>query len=187
MFKSLMKEERSIVFVEDVNKNYIKNDMKYKYYNHITYVWVLVFFLSSCSQKKTADKWRHVEISPIDESQTITVITTKGNKRYFANGKHHKIPKDNYLLLDLSKVDRLGDGFSICWNDSSGYKWKIASTYAELVENKLDTSKYLYYQPLKEDDFPVLVEYKERNCGNILIRENRKPWGDLRIKYITRE
>ncbi|WP_348725405.1 hypothetical protein [Tenacibaculum sp. 190524A05c] len=99
------------------------------------------------------------------------------------NGTHNKIPSDNYLLLDLLEVDPLGDGFSICWNDSNGYKWKIASSYAKLIENKLDSSKYLYYQPIKKNDLPISIEYKEYNCGGLLIRENRKPWGDLVVEY----
>ena len=142
--------------------------------------------MNSCWQKKEQEKWRHIEISPIDKSQTITVIT-KDKKRYFINGKHNEIPKDKYLLLDLSEVDRLGDGFSICWDDPKGYKWKIACTYAKLIENRLDTSKYLYYQPIGENEQPISVEYKENNCGNFLIRESRQPWGDIRIKYITKE
>lgn len=141
-----------------------------------------IFILNSCIQNKTHEKWRHIEISPMDKSQTITIIT-KGDKRYFINGKHSTIPNDNYLLLDLSKVAPLGDGFSICWNDSNGYRWKIASTYAKIIENKLDTSKYHYYQPIRKDDPPVSIGYKEKNCGNLLIRENREPWGDLVVKY----
>lgn len=99
------------------------------------------------------------------------------------NGKHEKIPIDNYLLLDLSEVDRLGDGFSICWNDN-GYSWKIASTYAKVIENKLDTTKYLYYQPISNDDNTISEEYKRINCGVFLIREDRQPWGDLKVKYV---
>jgi len=142
----------------------------------------LTFFLLFTCFKKEEEKWRHIEISPLDNSQTITVIT-KGDKRFFMNGKHTTIPKDNYLLLDLSMVDRLGDGFSICW-DENGYKWKIACTYAELVENKLDTSKYLYYQAAEANDNSLSQEYKKSNCGNFLIRENRRPWGNLKVKYI---
>lgn len=144
---------------------------------------LLAAMLTSCGQEKRQEKWRHIEISPLNNSQVITVIT-EGDKRYFMNGKHKDIPDDNYLLLDLSKVDRLGDGFSICWNEPNGYKWRIASTYASLLENKLDSSKYLYYQPRREYDKPVSAEYKKSNCGSFLIRENRKPWGNLKVKYI---
>jgi|SRR5690554_1350758 len=146
-------------------------------------VFFSVFFFFSCSQKEEKEKWRHIEISPLDETQIVTVIT-EGEKRYIMNGKYKNIPKDNYLLLDLSKVDRLGDGFSICWNDN-GYQWKIASTYAKLIENKLDTSKYSFYQPLNTEDNSISEKYKKTNCGNFLIRENRKPWGNLKVKYIN--
>ena len=156
-------------------------------YNYIICLFILtVFILNSCRQSKEQEKWRHIEISPIDKSQTITVIT-KGTKRYFINGKHTEIPSDNYLLLDLSAVDRLGDGFSVCWDDPKGYKWKIASTYAKLIENKLDTSKYLYYQPIEKNASPVSAKYKDSNCGNFLIRESRNPWGNLRVEYISKD
>jgi hypothetical protein len=136
----------------------------------------------SCVQTIKQEKWTHIVISPLDGSQEVTVIT-KGNKRYVMNGRHENIPEDNYLLLDLSKVDRLGDGFSICWDDN-GYRWKLASSYAKLVENKLDTSKYTYYQPLDKSDKPLSVDYKNINCGNFLIREEESLWGNLKVRYI---
>lgn len=145
----------------------------------------LIFFtliFACCGQGKRMEKWRHIEISPLDESQVVTVITT-GEMRYIMNGKHKTIPEENYLLLDMSKVDRLGDGFSICW-DENGYKWKIASAYARVVENKLDTTKYLYYQPLGEDGQPTSDGYTGKSCGGILIREKTGPRGDLKLKYI---
>jgi len=147
---------------------------------------VVGLILSSCERNKILQKWQHIVISPLDNSQEVTVIT-KGQKRYFINGSHNEIPKGNYLLVDLSEVDHLGDGFSVCWNDPAGYKWKIASSYAKLIENKLDTSKYLYYNPMEKEDLPISIEYKEDNCGNMLIRENRKPWGNLNMKYIKKE
>lgn len=145
---------------------------------------IFILFVCSCKQENRYEKWKHIEIFPKDKSQVITIITTD-DKRYIMNGKHNKIPDDNYLLLDLSKVDPLGDGFSICW-DENGYNWKIASTYAKLIENKLDTSKYSYYQPLNKQDKPISLEYKKTNCGNFLIRENRNPWGNLIVEYIEK-
>jgi|GEM_PF-1469173 hypothetical protein len=145
--------------------------------------WFTLAFLISCGQQKKVVKWHHIEISPLDGSQIVTVITN-GEKRYFMNGKYENVPEDNYLLLDISKVDRLGDGFSICWNED-GYKWKIASTYAKLIENKLDSSIYSFYQPMSNDDNTITEEYKKINCGIFLIREDRKPWGNLKVKYIA--
>lgn len=156
--------------------------MKVNYNYLICFFTLLVISMNSCTKVKP-EKWRHIKISPLDKTQVVTVIT-KGNKRYFMNGEHAKVPNDNYLLLDLSKVDRLGDGFSICWNDPVGYNWKIASTYATLIENRLDTSKYLYYQPLDKNAQAISDGYKKDNCGNFLIRENREPWGNLTVQYV---
>ena len=155
-----------------------------KFFCNFFIVVFLGLLFVSCLHKTKFEKWRHIEISPRDKSQVITVIT-EGNKRYFIEGQYDKIPNDNYLVLDLSNVDKLGDGFSICWDDSTGYKWKLASTYAALLENKLDTSKYLYYQPIEEHAKKLTVDYKGSNCGNYLIRENRKPWGNLLVEFIT--
>lgn len=99
------------------------------------------------------------------------------------DGKHKKIPNDGYLLLDISEVDPLGDGISVCWNESD-YKWKVASSYAQLIENKLDTSKFLYYQPIGKYGEPVSTGYLGNNCGGILIRENLSSRGNIGVNYI---
>ena len=144
----------------------------------------LVNFVS-CSNTVKYEKWRHVQIQPKDRSQTVTIIT-EGDKRYIMYGKHEKIPEDGYLLLDMSKVDRLGDAISICWNDN-GYKWKVASAYAELIENKLDTSSFLYHQPIGEYGQPVSAGYTGENCGGVLIREDLKPRGNLIVNYVLQQ
>jgi hypothetical protein len=146
-------------------------------------VFLFTLILASCGQEKRLEKWRHIEISPLDNSQVVTVIT-KEKKRYIMNGKYKSIPDDNYLLLDLSKVDQLGDGFSICWDDN-GYKWKIASAYARVIENKLDTTKYSYYQPLGDFGQPTSEGYIGKGCGGILIREKKAPNGNLKVKYVV--
>lgn len=147
----------------------------------IHFFMILLTFVS-CNESNT-ERWRHVEISPKDRSQTITIIT-KDDKRYFMDGKHIDIPDSGYLLLDISEVDPLGDGVSVCWNDS-GHKWKIASAYAHLIENKLDTSKFLYFESKGKSGEPTAMGYLGSNCGGILIRENLKPRGDVIIRYVV--
>ncbi len=145
-------------------------------------VFILIVISISCNKKREVEQWRHVEISPLDKSQVITIIT-KGNKRYIMNGVHSEIPRDNYLLMDISKVDPLGDAISICWNDS-GYRWKFDSTYATLIENKLDTTKFLFFKPLGRYGEPVSTGYTADNCGDVMIREYQQPGGNLKITYI---
>lgn len=148
-------------------------------------LFISVFYTSlfiSCGQSVKEEKWRHVEISPSDGSQVVTIIT-KEDKRYIMAGSHEKIPSSNYLLLDLSKVDRLGDAISICWNEG-GFEWKVSSTYATVIENKLDSTKFLYHQPLGKYGQPTSLGYTGGNCGAIAIREKRKPRGDINIKYL---
>lgn len=144
----------------------------------ILFITLIIF---SCTNKE--EKWRGVEIQPIDKSQIITIITIK-NQRYIMDGKVSQIPQDGYILLDIAEVDALGDAISVCWNDS-GYKWKISSTYARLIENKLDTSKFFYYQPIGKYGEPTSNGYLENNCGEIMIREHLTPRGNVKLNYIT--
>jgi hypothetical protein len=90
------------------------------YYRLLSVISCFIILTFSCVNKKNVEKWRYVEIYSRDKSQVITVITL-GDKRYLMDGKHKKIPNDGYLLLDISEVDHLGDGISVCWNES-GYK-----------------------------------------------------------------
>ena len=152
----------------------------YKFY------WILfltTFTITSCKQEQK-EKWRHVEILSPDKTQVITIIT-KSNRRYIMDGIHSVIPKDNYLLLDISQVDGLGDAIAVCWNDS-GYKWKLDNAYAKLVENKLDTTDYLYFHSLGKYGEPVSIGYMGNSCGSFLIREieYRKPKGNLTVRYV---
>lgn len=155
---------------------------KGKYSFFIIIFFNLTIFSACIGKKSNREQWRHVEIYPKDKSQTITIITN-GNQRYIIAGKHDKIPYKGFLLLDISKVDRLGDGISICWNDS-GYRWKIASAYGRLIKNTLDSSKFVYYQPLGKYGEAVSTGYMEANCGGFLIRESLSPRGDLIVNYI---
>lgn len=151
-------------------------------YTNAIIIALIIILTYSCKEEKKIERWRHVEIMPLDKSQVVTIIT-KGDKRYVMNGVHNGIPKDNYLLLDISKVDPLGDAISICWDDL-GYKWKFDSTYATLIENKLDTTKFLFFKSLGKYGEPVSTGYTTDNCGVVLIREYQQPWGNLLIKYI---
>jgi hypothetical protein len=54
-----------------------------------------------------------------------------------------------------------------------------------LIENKLDTSKFLYYQPIGEYGEPTSTGYLGSNCGGILIREYLSPRGNINLNYIT--
>lgn len=148
-----------------------------------THIFILIAFilvLNSCNEK---EKWRHIELYPKNGSQTITVIT-KGTKRYFMNGKHNEVPKDNYILIDISNVDRLGDGVSVCWNKHGKYKWKVSNAYGKLLVNKLDSTMFLYNQPIGKYGEPTSAGYEDENCGGLAIREKRKPRGNLKVKYI---
>jgi len=124
-------------------------------------------FFAGCS----SNRWRKVQISSPDDKNHITIITL-GDERYIINGKHENVPKSNYALVDISKVDRLGDEIGICWNQN-GYQWELHSLYSELIESDLDTAKFKVYEELDKDDkgIPSSEKYLNRGCALVYLRE----------------
>lgn len=100
-----------------------------------------------------------------DEDQCITVINYKGEKvRYIIPGKHYTAPNRDYIKMDISKIDPIGDGVWGCWNENEG--WELVVEKAVIIENKLDTSKFKFYDKLPRDDWgvPRETKYKNKNC-----------------------
>lgn len=131
---------------------------------------VLILALSlACSHKS----WEIVVITSPDKSQSITVIT-QGNIRYIIDGKHKKIPNEDYVKLDISKVSPIGDQIGICWN-VDGYNWRFVNDESQLIENKLDRSLFDFKCELEKtkQGGPTFKEYLYENCVRISIRENR--------------
>lgn len=115
-------------------------------------------FFSGCSRER-------LFIYSKDQKQCITVITNKREKiRFIIAGKHHSIPKEDYIKVDIRKIDPLGDGVWGCWNGSEG--WELAVEKAVVIENKLDTSKFKFNDKLPRDDWgvPREAKYKEKDC-----------------------
>ena len=89
---------------------------------------IIYLTLLNCSSKNC------IYISSPNKKQYITVIS-ENNCRYIINGKHRNVPKTNYVKVDLSQVDKIGDGLAGCWENSS-YKWLIINDQAIILENK---------------------------------------------------
>jgi len=101
-----------------------------------------------------------------DKNQSITIITN-GNIRYIVNGITNKIPEKNYVKIELKSIDRnVGDELAGCWN-KDGYNWVIMMDNVKILENKLDTTKYLFKDrfPLNSSGIPTLIEYDRKKAG----------------------
>ena len=99
-----------------------------------------------------------------DKSSCVTIVN-KGNIRYIIAGKENSIPNKNYVKLDISEIDKLGDGISGCWN-SNGYKWDIINNKSIILENQLDTTKFKFSNklPLNNRGIPTEIKFKGDNC-----------------------
>ena len=83
------------------------------------------------------------------KDQCISIIIDK-NIRYIINGYHNNLPENNFVKIDISKVDRnVGDEVVGCW-DKNNLKWIIMMNNVIIIDNKLDTTQYMF-----EKNFPV--------------------------------
>jgi len=101
-----------------------------------------------------------------DETQSITVITDrKQNIRYIINGNVSEVPDTNYVKLDISEIDILGDGVWGCW-EKEGYLWEVCVHEAIILESKLDTTKYKFNVslPTREFGIPTELKYRQDSC-----------------------
>ena len=121
---------------------------------------VILTMLSGCNRE------RIIHVYSPDKLQCITIISDY-NFRYVINGKHSSVPDTNYVKVDLSKMDRLGDGIAGCWRNEN-YEWLIRNDETIIVENKLDTTKYQFFTsyPVDEQGIPTLKDFVGNGCYN---------------------
>jgi hypothetical protein len=80
-----------------------------------------------------------------DKSQWVTHISMN-NVQYIIAGRTKKIPDTNYVYFDVSHKDLEVDNYAlICWTEScSNKQWEIVIDDARILENKLDSSQYIF-------------------------------------------
>jgi len=119
---------------------------------------ILVSWTSSCQNKDI------IYLYPNDESECITVINSD-NFRYIINGSYKKVPKNNYVKLDVENVSKLGDAIYVCWHQDS-YNWIVTVDKSIVIENTLDTSKYKFENTLPRDErgIPTEKPFRKDNC-----------------------
>ena len=116
--------------------------------------------LNSCNSRND-----HFVLFPNDKSQAITIITN-GDIRYIIAGNYAKIPDTNYIKIDISNIDPIGDEIGVCWN-SGKYNWELVNHESRIVKNKLDTTKFKFNTSWELDNsgIPNASKYHKENCG----------------------
>lgn len=131
----------------------------------------LMLFLLGCTET--------IYFYPADKSQCITVITENWTHirdtidgkhdrraRYVIAGKHTKVPKENYVKLDIDSGDSYRAELYICWK-SEKYEWEVVVHNAEIVESTLDTTRFNFSAALPADDrgFPTGRKFRKEGCA----------------------
>ena len=124
---------------------------------------IITFLIYSCNVQNRIN----FRIYSADKKQCVTIIT-KGNTRYIINGEHITIPKSDYVKIDKSQIDPIGDEIGICWKNEN-YDWQIVNHQSTVLENKLDTLKFKFYETWEKDDsgIPNSKKYHKQNCGTL--------------------
>lgn len=103
---------------------------------------------------------------PPDKSQCITVITKKWDAhRYIIAGKHHTVPEKDFVKLDVQCGDDYDAGFYVCWK-SEQYEWEVVVEPGQVLESKLDTTRFNFSTALPRDDrgFPTAIKFTKEGC-----------------------
>ena len=102
-----------------------------------------------------------------DKTQCVTIIT-KSETRYIINGKHDFIPETNFIKIDISDIDPIGDEIGVCWKKNK-YEWEIVNHQAKVIENRLDTTKFKFNTNWENDErgIPNCLKYHQTNCGTL--------------------
>lgn len=112
-------------------------------------------------------------------------IENRGNIRIIKIG-NTKNKETGYVKLDLSRVDRtVGDQVIGCWNKNKK-KWEIRMDHVAILENKLDTTQYVFVDHFPYDEsvsvkIPNTKGFDDSNCFSIGFEYNEiiRMWGDV--------
>lgn len=116
--------------------------------------------ISSCTNRNC------IYVYSPNKKQCITIITMS-DCRYIINGKHSSVPDTNYVKVNLSKADKIGDGIAGCWENNQ-YKWLVINYQTTILENNLDTLKYKFKTnyPVDKKGVPGMEKFIDKGCYN---------------------
>lgn len=99
-----------------------------------------------------------------NKTKCVSIITLD-SIRYVIDGKHSKLPDTNYVKLDVSHIDPLGDGVWVCW-DINGYEWDIVVDNSVVIKSSLDSTRFRFKNKLPKNDqgIPTEIKYRKEGC-----------------------
>ncbi|KAA0229735.1 hypothetical protein EDS67_10825 [candidate division KSB1 bacterium] len=138
-------------------------------------------FLTTCLSLFFGGCTETIYFYPPDKSQCITVITENWTRlrdlidgrpnhsiraRYIIAGKHHTVPENNFVKLDVQYGDDYRADLYICWKNEQ-YEWEVVVHNAEIVESTLDTTRFNFSAALPADDrgFPTGRKFRKKGCA----------------------
>jgi hypothetical protein len=90
-----------------------------------------------------------------DKKKCITVITNiQTNTRcYYVGKKSFFHPTTEYVKVSLDNIDLLAEEIVGYWSENGG--WVLYNNNSIILENKLDTIKYKFYNKLPTGEFGI--------------------------------
>ena len=126
---------------------------------------IFTVLLNSCM----GYKYSKIHLYSKDKTQVVSIFTNSNyTRRIIAHGKHNKPPKNNYYLLDITKISKLGDEIGVCWK-SNKYEWEIVNNNAVIIESHIDENKFILRTEWFKDDklIPTPRYYRKFNCFTV--------------------
>lgn len=126
------------------------------------YLISIFLFLASCGNNLS------YTLHSLDRKQSITIISS-GKTRYIIDGTHDRVPKNNYIKVDLSNTPMTGfDEIVGCWKTSK-YEWEIIDEGVTILENKLDPKRFKFGTkfPEDKDGIPTIIDFSKPNCFDL--------------------
>jgi hypothetical protein len=109
---------------------------------------ILFSFLCSCQTNE-------FHFSNEEGSQEITVLYKPSLREiYIIDGRPRRIPDTNYVRISIQDQDPIGDEIWGCW-EKNGYEWEMCYQGSSIIENKLDTSRFVFHISLPLGSYGV--------------------------------
>lgn len=117
----------------------------------------IIFIFSSCFKREKV-----IFIYNKSKSECVTIIWNK-KFRYIIPEKCDKIPKSNYLKLDISHISLSDDYIYVCFHNKG---WELVNPSAIIAYSGIDTSQYKFESDLPIiDKVPNQLKFTQHNCA----------------------
>jgi hypothetical protein len=119
---------------------------------------ILTITIVSCAKKSI------VRLYSLDNTNCVTIITID-TIRYVIAGDNKTLPNSNYIKIDISDITELNNCIWICWLNNKG--WEMVIDKSKIIENRLDTNKYIFNSKLLMDknNIPIEIKFRKENCA----------------------